>query len=152
MSSDDEPASSKRNFYGFRRDGDANYAYDWVDQYACNIETNNDENEDAVATRDATYDQYLGYSVSSQADYYRPMKGIPLSRKMTAPYTLPDDFVLLQVSTSPGLTYFRPGDTITISASEVYEVIRSAHQVNQNGLDGLDNSSSMGILLLARTT
>ena len=113
-----------------------------------------DENEDAVAYfRDATYDQYLGYSVSSQADYYRPMKGIPLSRKMMpAPYTLPDDFVLLQVSTSPGLTYFRPGDTITISASEVYEVIRSAHQVNQNGLDGLDNSSSMGILLLARTT
>lgn len=81
------------------------------------------------------------------------MKGIPLSRKMMpTPYTLPDDFVLLQVSTSPGLTNFRPGDTITISASEVYEVIRSAYQVNQNGLDGLDNSSSMGILLLARTT
>ena len=81
------------------------------------------------------------------------MKGIPLSRKMMpVPYTLPDDFVLLQVSTSPGLTNFRPGDTITISASEVYEVIRAAWQTNQNSLDDLDNSSSMGLLLLARTT
>ena len=48
--SDDEPADTdslaREAFYGFRRDGDANYAYDWVDQYACNIETNNDENEE----------------------------------------------------------------------------------------------------------
>ena len=156
--SDDEPVDTdslaREAFYGFRRDASSYHAYDWVDQYGCNIDTDNDEEKDAVAYfRDATYDQFGGHSVSSQADYYRPMKGIPLSRKMMpTPYTLPDDFVLLQVSTSPGLTNFRPGDTITISASEVYEVIRSAYQVNQNGLDGLDNSSSMGILLLARTT
>ena len=68
------------------------------------------------------------------------------------PYTLPDDFVLLQVSTSPGQTNFRPGDTITISASEVYEVVRAAWSTNQNSLDNLDDSSSMGTLLLARTT
>ena len=76
-----------------------------------------------------------------------------MSRKcMPVPYTLPDDFVLLQVSTSPGLTNFRPGDTITVSASEVYEVVRAAWQTNQNSLDNQNDSSSMGILLLARTT
>lgn len=157
-SSDDEPADSnslaREAFYGYTRDGNALYAYDFVDEYGCNIDTNNAATTQGVSYfRDATYDQYGGYSVASQADYYRPMKGIPLSRKMMpVPYTLPDDFVLLQVATSPGLTNFRPGDTITISASEIYEVIRSAYEVNQNGLDGLDNSSSMGILLLARTT
>ena len=95
----------------------------------------------------------ITYAVNSAANYYRPIKGIPMSRKcMPVPYTLPDDFVLLQVSTSPGLTNFRPGDTITISASEVYEVIRAAWETNQNSLDGQNDSSSMGILLLARTT
>ena len=125
-----------------------------MDKYGCNIDTDNDHSEEAVAYfRDSTYDQYGGFSVSSQANYYRPIKGIPLSRKMIpVPYTLPDDFVLLQVSTSPGQTNFRPGDTITISASEVYEVIRAAWQTNQNSLDNLDDSSSMGTLLLARTT
>ena len=39
------------------------------------------------------------------------------------PYYLPDDFVILQVSTTPGLTDFRPGDTITVSGSEVYTVV-----------------------------
>ena len=154
----DEPSDyrtlSREAFYGYYRDSTDQYIEDFEDQYACNIDTNNDHTGDAVTYfRDATYDNHDGYSVSSQADYYRPMKGIPLSRKMMpVPYTLPDDFVLLQVSTSPGLTNFRPGDTITISASEVYEVIRAAWQTNQNSLDNLDDSSSMGILLLARTT
>ena len=154
----DEPADSRslarEAFYGYYRDASDQYIESFSDQYACNIDTNNAHGDDAVTYfRDATYDQYGGYSVASQADYYRPMKGIPLSRKMMpVPYTLPDDFVLLQVSTSPGLTNFRPGDTITISASEVYEVVRAAWQTNQNSLDNLNNTSSMGILLLARTT
>ena len=154
----DEPADSRslarEAFYGYYRDSSDQYIERFSDQYACNIDTNNAHASDAVTYfRDATYDQVSGYSVASQADYYRPMKGIPLSRKLLpTPYTLPDDFVLLQVSTSPGLTNFRPGDTITISASEVYEVVRAAWQTNQNSLDNLNDSSSMGILLLARTT
>ena len=153
-----EPASAyslaREAFYGYYRDADDTWVEKFVDQYSCNIDTNNDHALQAVQYfRDATYDNLYGYSVSSSADYYRPMKGIPLSRKMMpVPYTLPDDFVLLQVSTSPGLTNFRPGDTITISASEVYEVIRAAWSTNQNSLDNLDNTSSMGLLLLARTT
>tara|TARA_A200000159_G_scaffold71080_1_gene65995 strand:+ start:4985 stop:7651 length:2667 start_codon:yes stop_codon:yes gene_type:complete len=153
-----EPAGNyslaREAFYGYYRDSADNWVDKFEDQYSCNIDTDNDHARNAVTYfRDATYDNLDGYSVSSAADYYRPMKGIPLSRKMMpVPYTFPDDFVLLQVSTSPGLTNFRPGDTITISASEVYEVIRAAWSTNQNSLDGLNDSSSMGLLLLARTT
>ena len=158
QSPSEEPAAdyalAREAFYGYYRDSTDTYIEDFEDRYGCNIDTNNDHTRDAVTYfRDATYDDHLGYSVASQADYYRPIKGIPLSRKMLpSPYTLPDDFALLQVSTSPGLTNFRPGDTITISASEVYEVVRAAWQTNQNSLDNLDDSSSMGTLLLARTT
>ena len=154
----DEPADyrslAREAFYGYYRDSSDTYIEDFEDRYGCNIDTNNTHANDAVTYfRDATYDTFNGFSVASQADYYRPMKGIPLSRKMMpVPYTLPDDFVLMQVSTSPGLTNFRPGDTITISASEVYEVVRAAWETNQNSLDNLESSSSMGTLLLARTT
>lgn len=156
--STDEPPSNyslgREAFYGYYRDSNDNYTGWFQDDYDCNIDTNNSHTSDAVTYfRDATYDQYNGYSVSSSADYYRPVKGIPLSRKMMpVPYTLPDDFALLQVSTSPGLTNFRPGDTITISPSEVYEVVRAAWVTNQNSLDNVNEGSSMGMLLLARTT
>ena len=150
----DNDALAREAFYGYFRDAQAYANDDFSDNYSCNIDTDNNHSYDGVSYfRDSNYDNFAGFSVSSQANYYRPIKGIPLSRKMMpVPYTLPDDFALLQVSTSPGQTNFRPGDTITVSASEVYEVIRGAWQINQNSLDNQDDSSSMGILLLARTT
>ena len=78
---------------------------------------------------------------------------IPISNKMIpCPYYIPDDFVLLQVATTPGLTEFRPGDTVTISGSEIYEIIQASYQSQQTGLDGVSNNSSEGMLFLARTT
>ena len=157
-----EPAGgntlAREAFYGYYRDSTDNYTDLIEDQYSCNIDTDNNYTLQAVPYfRDTTYEDVttngITYAVNSAANYYRPIKGIPMSRKcMPVPYTLPDDFVLLQVSTSPGLTNFRPGDTITVSASEVYEVVRAAWQTNQNSLDNQNDSSSMGILLLARTT
>lgn len=92
-------------------------------------------------------------SVSSSANYYKPMKGIPISNQlMPCPYYIPDDYILLQVSTSPGLTEFRPGDTITVSPSEIYEVIIAGYQTSQNGLDNINNNSSIGMVFAARTT
>jgi hypothetical protein len=66
------------------------------------------------------------------------------------PYYLPDDFVMLQVSTTPGLTQFRTGDTVTVGGTETYEIIRGSYQTQQNGLDGVDNNSTIGMLFLAR--
>ena len=103
--------------------------------------------------RNSTYDQYLSNAVSSSANYYKPIKGIPITNQaLPVPYYLPDDFVLLQVATTPGLVAFRTGDTVTISGSEVYEIIYASYQSQQNGLDDVDNNSTIGMLFMARTT
>ena len=89
--------------------------------------------------------------VSPAQNFYKPIKGIPISNQLIpCPYYLPDDFILLQVSTSPGATMFRPGDTVTISSSEVYEIIIGAYDTLQNGLDDIAGNSSMGMLFCAR--
>jgi hypothetical protein len=154
----EEPVNSysvaRESSYGYRRDPD--YGGSFESQYSCNIDTNNDESGDSqIMTyyRNSTYDQRLGYSVDAAADYYKPIKGLPLAHNVVpCPYYLPDDFVMLQFSTTPGATVFRPGDTVTVSPSEVYEVILAGYQTSQNGLDNVENNSSMGMLFLARTT
>ena len=119
--------------------------------YTSNIETQTSGSSMSLYYRNSTYDQYNGNGVASAANYYRPFKGLPLNEKMVpCPYYLPDDFVMLQVSTSPGLTEFRTGDTVTIGGNESYEVIRASYQTQQNGLDGIDNGSTIGMLFLGR--
>ena len=103
--------------------------------------------------RNSTYDQYSGNAVSASANYYKPIKGIPVCNQvMPIPYFLPDDYVMLQVATTPGLVAFRTGDTVTVSGSEVYEIIMASYQSQQNGLDNVDNNSTIGMLFMARTT
>jgi hypothetical protein len=154
----EEPANlysrSREASYGYMRD--SNYGTNFLSRYKCNIDTDNEEttsNEIMTYYRNSTYDQYDGSSVNPAADYYKPIKGIPVAHNMVpCPYYLPDDFVMLQFSTTPGATVFRPGDTVTVSASEIYEVVLAGYQTSQNGLDNVDNNSSMGMLFLARTT
>ena len=145
---------ARESSYGYRRD--PGYGYGFRSRYVCNIDTENDESGSSdIMTyyRNSTYDQRNGYSVNSAADYYKPIKGLPLAHNcVPSPYYLPDDYVMLQFSTTPGATVFRPGDTVTVSASEVYEVILAGYQTSQNGLDNVDNNSSIGMLFLARTT
>ena len=45
---------------------------------------------------------------------------------------------------------FRTGDTVTVGGTETYEIIRGSYQTQQNGLDGVDNNSTIGMLFLAR--
>ena len=127
-----------------------------ITTFDCNIDTNNTSNNtNGVMTyyRNSTYDQYSSNAVSASANYYKPIKGIPISNQvLPVPYYLPDDFVLLQVATTPGLVAFRTGDTVTISGSEVYEIIIASYQSQQNGLDNVDNNSTIGMLFMARTT
>ena len=123
--------------------------------FDCNIDTNNANISNRVMTyyRNSTYDQYSGNAVSASANYYKPIKGIPVCNQvMPIPYFLPDDYVLLQVATTPGLVAFRTGDTVTVSGSEVYEIIMASYQSQQNGLDNVDNNSTIGMLFMARTT
>lgn len=150
----DEPAQDwsqmRSAYYGYMRGrGSNNQVYD---DYYNNI-NEEENNATAVYYRNSTYDKHNNIAIDSGADYYKPIKTIPISQKMVpCPYYIPDDFVLLQVATTPGLTEFRPGDTVTVSGSEIYEVIQSSYETQQTGLDGVSNNSSEGILFLARTT
>lgn len=143
-------SKSREASYGFLRDdyGELNRT-----RYTCNIDTDVDNNNNqhiSIYYRNSTYD---GYGISPEANYYKPIKGLPIDNGLVpCPYYMPDDFAMLQVSTTPGLTEFRPGDTITISPSEVYEIILAGYQTQQNGLDNINNNSTIGMLLMARTT
>ena len=93
------------------------------------------------------------YTVSSSANFYKPLKGIPLTSLFApCPYYLPDDFVAIPFVVSPGLTQFRPGDTITVSESEVYEIITASFSINQTTYDNVTSNTSKGIAFCARTT
>ena len=86
-------------------------------------------------------------------DYFRPIKGIPLLNAFApTPYYMPDDFVMIQVGTAPGLTEFKVGDTITVSGSEIYTIIVAKVENSVTGLDGVSSGSAIGMLFCARTT
>ena len=145
--------------YGFKRNSTAQTTqtsrYDFTTDYVNNIATYNYHNTDEVITyyRDATFDQYNNKSVNSSANFYKPIKGIPVCNNiMPVPYYLPDDFAMLQVATTPDQVFFRTGDTITISGTEVYEIILAGYQQQQTGLNGTASATTVGMLFLARTT
>ena len=148
----DNTSIAREAFYGYLRDPDAPEVYH-TSEYKCNIETEAGVSSDMyLYYRNSAYDQYLGNSVASEANYYKPFKGLPINERMVpCPYYLPDDFVMLQVSTTPGLTAFRTGDTVTVGGTETYEIIKASYQTQQNGLDGIDNNSTIGMLFMART-
>jgi len=157
-----EPVSSNSKAraasYGYMRNGEEDNDYGYQSTgFVCNIDTDNGATQTGSSMktyyRNSTYDKYGSGSVSSSADYYKPIKGIPVTNAvLPIPYYLPDDFVMLQVATTPGLTAFRTGDTVTISGSEIYEIISASYESQQNGLDNVNNNSTIGMLFMARTT
>lgn len=151
---------SREANYGYIRES-MSWAFQPTTRYACNIDTNNiasgeysgyNSQQDVVTYyRNSTYDGYSSKRVSASANYYKPMKGLPISNTlMPCPYYLPDDFAILQVATSPGLTQFRVGDTVQISPSERYEIIEAGYEQAQNGLDNIANNQSIGMLFMGR--
>ena len=57
------------------------------------------------------------------------------------PYYIPDDFVLIQFDYNAVSTNIQNGDTVTISGSEVYEVITGSYDTN-------DQSKNQGYSIL----
>ena len=128
---------------------------DFKTEYRTNINTYNYHTTNDVTTyyRNDTFDQNNNKSVNSAANYYKPIKGIPVCNNiMPVPYYLPDDFAMLQVATTPDQVFFRTGDTVTISGSEIYEIILASYEQQQTGLDGTSSATTIGTLFLARTT
>ena len=172
-----EPADSstlaREASYGYLRNGYLTNSQSYSDvRYSPNIMTAHESDADTAEVytyyRDqtldksgvGTYDVYgfivkddFTNSVSSSAAYYKPIKGIPINNRFApCPYYLPDDFVFIQVEVTPPATVFRPGDTVTVAAGEVYTIINCDNQVDQDGLDGGTDNVAVGMLFAARTT
>ena len=151
-----ENSKARAASYGYLRNIETQSSkFDFTTDYVNNINTYNYHQSDEVVTyyRDATFDQYNNKSVNSSANFYKPIKGIPVCNNiMPVPYYLPDDFAMLQVATTPDQVFFRTGDTITISGTEVYEIILAGYQQQQTGLNGSNNATTIGMLFLARIT
>ena len=146
-----EPATGSsipmESSYGYVRNKGSAWAYA-KDRWACNIATANDYNYNGILQyyRNHNYD-----NTNSAMDYYRPIKGIPLLNCFApCPYYLPDDFVMIQIASTPGLTAYTTGDTITISGSEKYEIIKAHVQNSTEGLDGVSSGSTIGMAFCAR--
>ena len=136
--------------YGYLRNDGSNPSFQISDRWCANINTPNYEPDHDILTyyRNADYD-----GISGTQDYYRPIKGIPLLNVFApCPYYMPDDYVMIQVGSAPGLTEFRTGDTVTVSGGEVYTVITSSIDNSVTGLDGVSSGSAIGMLFCARTT
>jgi plastocyanin len=161
----------RESFFGYRRDQTNENTNRFIDYYTNNIYgLSGDSSQYKTGYyRNSSYDDYqinqqnsTNYnindaiqtvSVSSSADYYRPFKGIPLNTNMMpCPYYLPDDFTIIQFSVTPGATAFRVGDTITVSGSEIYEIVQVYYTTNNTALDGIADNTSKGIAFCARTT
>ena len=134
--------------YGYLRNTGSSSAIQ-RDRWSSNIMTDNDYGYKGIVQyyRNHVYDK-----THSSMDYYRPIKGIPLLNCLApCPYYLPDDFVMIQIASTPGLTAYRTGDIITISGSEKYEIIVANVENSVDGLDGVSNGSTIGMAFCART-
>tara|TARA_B100001769_G_scaffold128099_1_gene99992 strand:- start:860 stop:3304 length:2445 start_codon:yes stop_codon:yes gene_type:complete len=142
----DTNSKTRDSLYGYMRNKGGG---SWTTQsrYASNINVQNNATTDHVIYyRNDAYD-----NTNALANYYRPIKGIPImSNFVPCPYYIPDDFVLIQISTAPGLTDFRPGDTVTVSGSEKYIVILGCVTQSQEGLNEIAGDSTVGMLLCGR--
>ena len=147
-----EPANTAslvmESCYGYVRNTGSAYARA-RDRWQANIHTDNDYGSKGILQyyRNHVYDK-----TDSSMDYYRPIKGIPLLNCFApCPYYLPDDFVIIQIASTPGLTAYTTGDTITISGSEKYEIIVANVENSVQGLVGVSNGSTIGMAFCART-
>tara|TARA_B100000945_G_scaffold320853_1_gene332429 strand:+ start:53 stop:2557 length:2505 start_codon:yes stop_codon:yes gene_type:complete len=134
------------SIYGYTRSPDQTGST-FTSRYACNIGVSNSTTSDHVIYyRNDEYDD-----TNALVNYYKPIKGIPImSSFVPCPYYIPDDFVLIQVATPPGLTAFRVGDTITVSGSEKYVVIIAGYQQSQEGLNMIAGDTTLGMLFCGR--
>jgi len=100
--------------------------------------------DDAVLNPALTGSQRYNGVRPSTMDFNAVVKGIPINATLApVPYYLPDDFALISFKIQTPDANVQQGDTITVSASEVYTVITGSY---------CQTSYTSGILFCARTT
>ena len=93
------------------------------------------------------------FSVNALANSHKPLKGLPISSAMMpCPYYIPDDFVVIQFVCEPGETIVYPGDTISVSGSEVYTVVCVGGESNNGFFSDSNDLVGRYIVYAARTT
>ena len=105
-----------------------------------------DSSDERYTTRMTTNNAtWIGRDIPSSASSNNVIKGLPLDGHLVpSPYYIPDDFVLIQFDYNAVSTNIQNGDTVTISGSEVYEVITGSYDTDDGG-------RTKGILFCART-
>ena len=115
-----------------------------ADAYATRLYYRPDSSDERYTSRMTTNNSYHTSDIPSSASSNNVVKGLPLSTKiLPCPYYIPDDFVLIQFDYNAISANIQNGDTVTISGSEVYEVITGSYDTN-------DQSRTKGILFCAR--
>ena len=121
-------STPRNSLFGYMRDRYGGGTTELSDYYNTTILRTSEQAGPRLYHRDSTNDEVPG------VDWYKPIKGIPISTWLApVPYYFPDDYALIQFSVSPGNTEFRYGDTITIGTSpneEKYMVIVPAYDTN----------------------
>tara|TARA_B100000902_G_scaffold150206_1_gene146728 strand:+ start:2092 stop:4761 length:2670 start_codon:yes stop_codon:yes gene_type:complete len=145
-------STPRNSLFGYMRDRYTGGTTELSDYYNTTIlRSSTDGAGPRLYHRDSTNDEVPG------VDWYKPIKGIPMSTCLApVPYYFPDDYALIQFSVSPGNTEFRYGDTITIGTSpneEKYMVIVPAYDTNSRDWTKADTpayTQCQGVLFCAR--
>ena len=99
---------------------------------------------DTVLNENITGSQRYNGIRPSSMDFNAVIKGLPINAMLApVPYYLPDDFAMIAFKIETPDANIQQGDTITVSASEVYTVITGTYR---------QTSYTSGILFCARTT
>ena len=87
---------------------------------------------------------YAQTRLPDSTNFNAVIKGIPLSAKVApVPYYLPNDFAMIDFDVATPAANIQQGDTITVSATEIYTVIQGSYD---------QTDRTRGILFCARTT
>ena len=126
------------------RTAEAGYSEFWGDRYLTEYVTDTyrtvqsdntiDGRDIRVYNRDIREDNqrskgyYDNSLLDSEISFNAVIKGMPMSSKLVpCPYYMPDDFALIDFRYNLGGVNIQQGDTVTISGSEVYEVIVASY-------------------------
>jgi hypothetical protein len=116
--------------------------YQQVSDYP--YDEHNSDNDYQGQTTSLPYQAAGGYVVDASVEYKSVIKGIPINPfLLPSPYTIPDDFVVLEIMYGTPSAKFLPGDTITVSGSEAYTIL-------VGGYNNTDNDETIGIFFCGR--
>jgi hypothetical protein len=138
--------------FGFGRCQTGSGEATFLDNYYSNIFYGADyeASDIRIYSRKAAYDNPSSVTtntfIPASTDYRAVIKGLPVSSKVAPiPYYFPDEFVLIDFVYNQPSQNIQPGDTVTVSPTEIYTVITGGYVTDRT-------NNTWGMLFAARTT